>query len=195
MNTQYLLAATLACLMTIAPAQALESDRDQPAVIDADSVDIDFGSGKRTYNGNVKLVQGTLRLTADVVEVHFKDDKLQKAIAKGKRAVFRQRPDGKEHDVIGKAEFILLDEINNIITLTKDAELTQGRDQVRAKTIEYNMATDKMKMRGGTTTTKAPEQPAQTTQPAATPTPSATEASTDDPSRRPKITLKAKGSD
>ncbi|MFT5112794.1 MAG: lipopolysaccharide export system protein LptA [Parasphingorhabdus sp.] len=175
---------------------ALESDRDQPAVIDAESVDIDFGTGKRTYEGDVRLVQGTLRITADILEVHFKNDQLEKAIAKGKRAVFRQRPDGKEHDVVGKANFILLDEINNTITLTKDAELSQGPDVVSAKTIEYNMATDKMKMRGGTQTTKNPEPAPSASQPssATTPSSSSTTEEADSTERRARITLKPKGS-
>ena len=202
MNTKLVLSLVL-CLLGASNVHALESDRDQPAVIDAESVDIDFGTGKRTYEGNVRLVQGTLRLTADILEVHFKDDKLEKAIAKGKRAEFRQRPDGKDHDVIGKANFILLDEINNIITLTKSAEIAQGPDVIRAATIEYNMATDKMKMRGGTQTTKNPESTAST---ASTPAPAASSdaastasesdsGSTDDTTpRRAKITLKPKGS-
>ncbi len=182
-------------------ATALESDRDQPAIIDADGVDIDFAAGLRVYYGNVKLRQGTLKLDADKLEVRFKDDQLQTAVAVGEPAVFRQRPDGKDVDVVGEAIFIHLDEIQNVITLTRDAVLTQGRDSVSGRTIVYNMATDKMQVRSGadapTRTTKTPEgaaeaaapepQPADTAEPAQAEAP---EASADGEARRPRIILK-----
>lgn len=182
------------------PAAALESDRDQPAVIDADGVDIDFKAGLRVYYGNVKLRQGTLRLDADKLEVRFEDDVLQSAIAVGEPAVFRQRPDGKEQDVVGKALFIHLDEVNNIITLTRDAILSQGQDTVTGKTITYNMATDKMQVRSGddapTRTTKTPEQSTQTSTASAPPTdeaePAPADPATVDEARRPRIILKPK---
>jgi lipopolysaccharide export system protein LptA len=200
----YLLTMSL-CLAWLLPtaAHALKSDRDQPAVIDADAVDIDFKTGLRVYYGNVKLRQGTLRLDADKLEVRFKDGELETAIAVGEPAEFRQRPDGKDEDVVGNAQFIHLDEVNNIITLTREAVLTQGQDSVAGKTIVYNMATDKMQVRSGeeapTRTTKNPEQtgeaPAspqpQPSAPEAT-APATTETGADGEPRRPRIILKPK---
>ncbi len=192
MNLKQFLALTALSVFLPAPVLALESDRDQPAVIDAESVDIDFATGKRVYKGNVKLRQGTIKLDADKVEVYFKNGELEKAIAKGNPAVFSQRPDGKPHDVVGKAIFIHLDEINNVITLTKNAILTQGQDSISGKTIVYDMANDKMKVRGGgqsapTRSTKMPE----------TETPNAAAGAgsmqeTGEDGRRPKIVLKPK---
>ena len=48
---------------------ALESDRDQPALIEADEVELDFGSGQRIYRGNVSIKQGTIRIIADELEL------------------------------------------------------------------------------------------------------------------------------
>ncbi|MCZ7598651.1 MAG: lipopolysaccharide transport periplasmic protein LptA [Gammaproteobacteria bacterium] len=185
-------------------AGALESDRDQPAVIDADAVDIDFQQGLRVYTGNVKLRQGTIRLDADRVEVRFKDDQLETAVAEGNPAVFRQRPDGKDVDVVGEGRYIHMDEINNVITLTNNAVLTQGADSVSGRVIIYNMATDKMQVRSGDTptrTTKTPEgaaapapepssEPAQA--PASTGAAAAEETTADGEPRRPRIVLQPK---
>lgn len=189
-------------------AGALESDRDQPAVIDADAVDIDFQQGLRVYTGNVKLRQGTIRLDADRVEVRFKDDQLETAVAEGNPAVFRQRPDGKDVDVVGEGRYIHMDEINNVITLTNNAVLTQGADSVSGRVIVYNMATDKMQVRSGDTptrTTKTPEgaaapapepaaDPAQAaaSTPASTGTGAAEETTADGQPRRPRIVLQPK---
>ena len=179
---------------------ALESDRDQPATIDADSVEIDFSTGKRIYNGNVRLRQGTIKLDADRLEVHFKDDQLEKAIAKGNPARFQQRPDGKSTDTVGQAVYIHIDEINNIITLTNNAMINQGTFAINGKTIVYNMGTDKMNVIGDkkapTRTTKTAENGA-SSEAASTTTDSTTEAisNNDDSKRRPKITLKPKNAE
>ncbi|GJL81535.1 MAG: hypothetical protein DHS20C01_11690 [marine bacterium B5-7] len=202
--------SALAASMVPLAVSALESDASQPAVIDADAVDIDFAAGTRIYYGNVRFVQGTIRLKADKLEVYFKDSKLDHAVAVGNPAVVRQRPDGKEYDVIGEGQFIYLDEVNNIITLTRNASLTQGQDNVRGKTIVYNMATDKMQVRSGDTptrTTKIPEGTAGAPPPpipdpatsAATDAAASTEnsasdeaATSDGEPKRPRIVLKPK---
>lgn len=175
-------------------AWSLDSDRDQPVTIDADEVDIDFASGLRVYRGNVRVKQGTIRINADEIELNFKGDKLQVAVAKGRPAEFRQRPEGKDHDVIGRGLTIELDEVNNIVTLTDEASLTQNQDTLTGQTIVYNMATDKMKVRGGaapTRTTKNPDQP----QAPAAPTP-AKEEPVQAPAdgERPKIIIAPRNS-
>ena len=143
----------LACL-AIAPlnALALESDRNQSALIEADEVEMDFGSGKRIYRGNVSVRQGTIRILADEIELFYRGEQLDHAIAKGNPAVFRQRPEGKDHDVIGTGQTIELDEARNIVTFITDAQLRQDRDSIEGQRIVYDMARDRMKVRGGTAT-------------------------------------------
>ena len=131
-------------------ALALKSDRNQPALVDADEVDMDFATGQRDYRGNVLVRQGTLRIEADTITTLHKDGILQKATAFGKPAIFKQRPDGKNHDVIGKGLRLELDHANDIITLEGDASIEQNQDSIKGETIVYNMATDQLKVRGGT---------------------------------------------
>lgn len=130
---------------------ALDSDREQPAVIDADEVDMDFKTGVRTYRGNVYLQQGSIRLKADLVVAYFEDAKLQRATATGKPAIFRQRPEGKEHDVIGKGREMVLDQIKSTVTLITNASVEQESNIITGNTIEYNMTTEQVKIRGGYT--------------------------------------------
>ena len=123
-------------------------------MIDADEVDIDFQTGTRIYRGNVYGQQGTIRVNADEVQLYYEDDELSKVIAFGQPVVFRQRPDGKEHDVIGKGLKVEIDQKQNIVTLTDNASLTQNKDSITGKVIVYNMATDKIMIRGGAAQTK-----------------------------------------
>ncbi len=213
---------SLLALGAALPAAALDSDKEQPAVIDADAVDIDFATGKRVYYGDVKLRQGSIKLDADKLEIYFKDDQLERAIAVGQPAVFSQVPEGKTQEVIGKGLVIYLDEVRDTVTLSNNASLTQGTDSLTGKIIVYNMATDKMQVRSGnegaTRTTKNPEgtaaagaaapgaiAPIATPEPAATapaadpaaaqPSGGDTTAPTEDGGRRPKIVLKPKNAE
>jgi lipopolysaccharide export system protein LptA len=140
---------TLAALLASTAALALKTDSKQPAVIDASEVEFDFKTGTRTYKGNVRIEQGTLRLQADKLVVKFANDKLQTATAWGNPVKFRQRPDGKNEDVYGEGKRMLLDETKNMLFLYENALLIQGQDQMRGKEIVYDMASDKLTVKGG----------------------------------------------
>ena len=154
-----LLAAFSLLFLFAQNAVALESDRNQSVLVEADEVEMDFSSGTRIYRGNVSVRQGTIRIIADQIELIYKGEQLDHGIAIGNPAVFRQRPDGKDHDVIGTGRRIELDEIQNIVTFIGDARLRQDRDAIEGERIVYDMARDRMIVRGGdaspTRTTRA----------------------------------------
>jgi lipopolysaccharide export system protein LptA len=148
-------------LLSPLSAWALESDRNQSVLVEADEVEIDFTNGKRIYTGNVSVRQGTIRIIADQIELFYDGEQLDHAVATGNPAVFRQRPDGKEHDVVGTGQTIELDEVNNIVTFITRAQLRQDRDAIEGEKIVYDMGRDRMIVRGGdeapTRTTRAGE--------------------------------------
>jgi len=134
---------------------ALKSDADQPATIKADDVELDFKTGERIYSGNVFVRQGSMELTCDKLVATFKDEKLAVATAFGsaeKLAVFKQRPDDQPNDVIGKAVTMILDQVEQLVTLTDNASLNQGTDTVTGQKILYDMKLEKMRVKGSETT-------------------------------------------
>ena len=133
-------------------AFALDSDRDQPASVEADEVEYDFRTGVRTYKGNVIVEQGSLRITGDKLVVKYKDDKLQSATAWGNLASFKQRPEGKSQDVVGKGKKILLDQIKNTLTLLDSASLQQGTDVAKGEMIVYDLNKEKLSIKGSAST-------------------------------------------
>lgn len=142
---------TALLMMLSLPAFALDSDRNQPAVINADDVELDFKDGTRTYTGNVTVVQGSMQLTCDKLVARFQNNKLAIATAYGSKsrlATFKQRPDGKPYDVVGRAEQLELDQIEQLVRLRNTASLQQGSDSIAGGLILYNMATDKMSVKG-----------------------------------------------
>lgn len=144
---RHFLIILMTCLFT-GQALALESDRDQPADIEADDIEFDFKKGTRTYINNVLAIQGTLRLKADKLFAEYNGSELKKATMWGSLARFKQRPDGKEHDVEGWAKQIIVDQKNNTLTLIGKAALKQGGQTARGESIVYNMANDTLKVKG-----------------------------------------------
>lgn len=136
-------------LMVSTTCFALSTDRDQPADIDADDVEINFKTGARIFNGNVRVIQGTLRIKANKVVAQYKDGELVNATAYGSPAKFRQRPDDKPNDVEGEGKVIYVNKKDNSLTLKKNALLKQGYDIARGQEIFYNMANDTLKVKGG----------------------------------------------
>ena len=147
------------CLFGLcAPVQALESDHNQPVLIEADEVDVDIATGHQVLSGNVFIKQGSIRITADEVELFFNGEQLIKAILQGTPAVFRQRPDHEPCDFVGQGQTIESDEIENIITFKGDASVQMGRNTIFGETIVYDMSRDKIEVRGSTRTLRAPEE-------------------------------------
>lgn len=138
-----------AALIFSSISYALSTDRNQPADIDADDVEINFKTGERTFTGNVRVIQGTLRIKANKIVANYKEGELMDATAYGSPAKFRQRPDGKPNDVEGEGKIIYINEKNNTLTLKNNASLKQGFDTARGQSIFYNMANDTLKVKGG----------------------------------------------
>jgi len=125
-------------------AWGLASDRDKPAIVEADEVEMDFNTGQRVYKGNVIIEQGTLLIKGDKMIIKYKDDQMETATAWGNPATFKQRPDNKDEDVLGKGRKIILNQIEDTLTLVTSASLKQGGDWANGEIIVYNMGTDKM---------------------------------------------------
>lgn len=138
-------------MLNVCAVHALESDREQPATIEADEVEFDFRNGTRTYKGNVVVVQGTLRITGEKLVVRYTEggeEQIETATSWGNPATFKQRPDGKDSDVYGEGDEIVLNEIDNTLTLIENAVMTQAGNTAKGNRIVYDMAADKMTVKG-----------------------------------------------
>lgn len=117
-------------------AGALESDREQPIELAADSVDIDEGKGLSIYRGDVDLRQGSIRLRADVVTVHQAGRKTSKIVAEGRPVKFKQQ--SKKGPVNGEARRVEYEVASENLLLIGDAVLVQGTDSMRSDRIVYD---------------------------------------------------------
>lgn len=72
------------------PAVALQSDRQQPLVVNADTTNGILGDGVTVLNGNVEIHQGTLLIRADSAEVDKTDGKVRQITLRGDSAYLQQ---------------------------------------------------------------------------------------------------------
>jgi len=129
-------AAVLAVLLAAAPVMALESDRDQPIELVADSVDIDESKGRSIYKGDVDLSQGSMRLLADIVTVHQDKRKPTRIIAEGRPVKFRQQ--SEQGPVRGEALRVEYEVNSENLVLKGNAVLVQNKDSMRSDRIVYD---------------------------------------------------------
>ena len=130
-------------------AIALDSDQEQPATLEANDFELDLKTGVRTYRGNVVYRQGSIRLDCDELVTYFNDDgALDKAICNGDPGKFKQRPEGSEDDMIGKAREITMDQIEQLVVMRSHADVVQGRNRLTGRLITYDLETEKVRVKG-----------------------------------------------
>ncbi|PCI12383.1 MAG: lipopolysaccharide transport periplasmic protein LptA [Thiotrichales bacterium] len=123
-------------------ALALSSDREQPILIEADSMVIDEGKGVSIYQGRVSYVQGTVKMTADKVTIYSVDGEFQRFSAEGKRVEYQQMLDDGKGELKAKARLIDYHAAQGNILLKGNAYVTRGTDEFSGSHIEYDANKD-----------------------------------------------------
>ncbi len=140
----------LLCSLCVLPpaAVALDSDRDQPVLLEADQATLSDREGVGVYRGNVIVRQGSMRITGDVLTLYSRDGRIVRAIMEGNPATFRQRPEGKPEDVRARARRMDYEAGKDRIVLTGQAVVWQGGDVFRSERIVYDIARDRVEAGG-----------------------------------------------
>jgi lipopolysaccharide export system protein LptA len=122
-------------------AGALSTDREQSVRIDANSASLDDQKRIATYKGEVVIVQGSLRITGDLVTMYF-DERydLARLVAEGEPARFEQRlEDGQVQK--GRAERIEYQVEDGAMLFVGGAQIAQGEFRMKADRIDYDSVT------------------------------------------------------
>jgi lipopolysaccharide export system protein LptA len=117
---------------------ALESDKDQPMHLEADSLSVDEASGVVLYEGNVEITQGSLKIWADKLWIRRHQGKTQRLIGVGEPVRFRQLPDKGAGEVHGQARRVEINAQRDELLLIDDALLEQGGNRFHSDRILYN---------------------------------------------------------
>ena len=120
-----------------------DSDRQQPATIEADRVEIDREAGVSRYFGDVVFVQGTLRVTGNTMTLRANGGRVEYAETHGEPATVRQETDAGEQ-VDAEARTIEYAAGASRITLIGNAVLRRAGERFAAGRIRYRTDTGRI---------------------------------------------------
>ena len=141
----------LGLLLGLLPLQspALDSDRDQAIEVEADRLEVRELENISIYEGNVKLVQGSLNISSDRLVIHFNDaNDLTLMEMTGQPARFRQL-DNARLELRGRAEQIDYTVSESLLLLRRSAYLNHAGDEIESDMIRFNTDTNGIEA-GGT---------------------------------------------
>lgn len=139
----------LATLLASLPSSAMDSDRDQPIEVEADRLEVREQENISIYEGNVKLVQGSLRINSDRLVIHFNDaNELTLMEMTGKPAKLQQL-DNQQRPIMGEAEEIDYDDQKSLLIMRRSAYLDHPDNTINSELIRLNTSTNAIEA-GGT---------------------------------------------
>ena len=143
-------------LVSIQHVFAEQADRTKPINLEANSVTVDDLHKVSVYVGNVSLIQGTMTVHADKIEVRQDGAGFSKAVAFGNPVSFRQKRENSEEYIEAYANRIDMDSKLNTLLLTSNARLKKGGDELRGNTMSYNTVTEFFEVKNDPNAAKTP---------------------------------------
>jgi len=153
----------VACLGALRPVlvQALPEDKNQALHISAEKQEIDLKQGVVIYIGDVKLVQGTLEITADKVHVRKDKNQVEESFtAEGNLAHYQQQPEAGKPIIHAEASTIHYNAKTEQLTLDKNVSIEQNGSVTKAGHVDYDIKSQTAKFSGnGRVETVIPAKP------------------------------------
>ena len=130
------IAALLACAI---PAWGERGDREKEIVVGADKLVADDAKRTSTFEGNVIVTQGTMRMTAAKVTVKEDAQRHKFYVASGAPVTFRQKRDKVDEWVEGFAARAEFDDRNDVLKLYENARVKSNQNEITGDFISYDM--------------------------------------------------------
>lgn len=129
------------------------SDPNQPVEVTADSLNVNQADGSAEFTGDVLVIQGAMRMTADRVFVVYDNDRSRIARLEATGGVVLVNgPDAAESD---RAEYSI---DSGVIVMTGSVLLTQGPSVLSSDRMVVNLTTGTAEMAGRVKTILNPDQ-------------------------------------
>lgn len=129
----------------------LQADTTLPVEVKADTLAVDQANGAASFTGNVLVVQGAMRLSADEVRVEYAAEggKIERLHATG-HVLLVNATDAAEAD---QAVYTI---DSGEVIMTGSVLLTQGPAAIRGQRLVIDLKSGTGRMEGGVTTTFTP---------------------------------------
>jgi lipopolysaccharide export system protein LptA len=129
----------------------------QPIEIEANSVMVNEATGFNEFIGDAEVRQGTLEITANLIQVQTNADGVETLVAEGtkeKPAKYIQSQETQSRFIEATATLITYDVNEGMIFLVGDAYLVQGFDSFSGDSLTYDINDDKVLVKGSEDGTK-----------------------------------------
>jgi len=127
---------------------ALETDRQQPLEVNADSTDGTLGDGIATLKGNVEIRQGTLLIKADIATVEKVEGRVRKFELNGNPVRLQQEieEEGLVSADAKKVEYMVA---TGIVTLSGSADVVHPQYNISGEVLVYDLNSQHFQGSGG----------------------------------------------
>ena len=131
-------------LMMSSSTFALQSDREQPINIVADTSEVDAKTGYTRITGGVVITQGSLNVNADEARVYVVDGKVNRVELDGRPATWKQQLDSGE-DMNAQALHIDYKVPVGIIELIGEALVNHPQGILSGASLQYELDSEKLR--------------------------------------------------
>ncbi len=128
---------------------ALPEDREQAIEIESDHAVRDEKAGTTIYSGNVQLIQGSLKILADRLEIYQdKESAVDRIFAFGTPAYVEQQPSADKPPIKARGETIRYFVQQERLQLETNASIDQDGSSVTSNVINYYIKDEVVKASG-----------------------------------------------
>lgn len=131
------------CLLStfVAAAQDTTDSSALPIDLEADEGTYDQLAGLAVYSGNVKIKQGASTIWAEKLTIILKNNAAERLEAEGNNNTpVRFEYQGNKQPINGKGDKVVYLVPKKTVTLSGNAEVTQGSDVIKGNQLTYDLA-------------------------------------------------------
>ncbi|MEM5530672.1 lipopolysaccharide transport periplasmic protein LptA [Gammaproteobacteria bacterium AS21] len=145
------IAAICSIALLISPlSYALPDDREKPMDASANNATLDDATGLTTLTGDVKVVQGSMNITASKLVIYKdKNGDVSKMIATGNPAFFSQQQQANQPVSKAWGSTMNYSVTKQTVTITGNARVEQLKDKFTGQKIVYHMDKALVQATGG----------------------------------------------
>ena len=111
----------------------------------AHATGLNFENSSWVFTGNVRITMDGGNLRSKQANVEFRNQKISRATILGEPAEFEQQRKGSSEIARGHSTSIVYDLVGGIVTLTGDAWLSDGRNEIKGRELVYNVKEQRVK--------------------------------------------------
>ena len=125
-------------VLPVAAARALPTDSEQPISVEADNLEIRDADNVSIYDGNVKLLQGSLEISSDRLVIHFNAaNELLSMEMTGSPVHYRQLDD-QQREMLGEARRMKYLKSESVLEMRESAWFSHAGDRIESDLIRIN---------------------------------------------------------